>query len=103
MGAERPVVDHTQNLTEGTPILEGGQWTQVWLVANASAEEVAERSEQKAQEVRRERDDILALTDWMALTDNTMTESWATYRQALRDITSQEGFPFNVTWPNKPE
>jgi len=35
--------------------------------------------------------------------DYTMTPEWATYRQALRDITAQEGFPYEVVWPPKPE
>jgi len=38
----------------------------------------------------------------MALSDNTLTPEWSTYRQALRDITEQEGFPYQVTWPTKP-
>lgn len=54
-------------------------------------------------EIRAERDALLAATDWMALSDVTMSEAWATYRQALRDITSQEGFPASVDWPAKPE
>lgn len=55
-----------------------------------------------ATKVRDERNQLIAETDWMALSDNTMTPEWATYRQALRDITSQEGFPYNVEWPTKP-
>ena len=54
------------------------------------------------QEVRGTRNSLLAETDWMALSDNTMSQEWADYRQALRDITSQEGFPYHVTWPTKP-
>jgi hypothetical protein len=52
--------------------------------------------------IRSERDKLIAETDWMALSDNTLTPEWATYRQALRDITSQEGFPHTVEWPEKP-
>ena len=52
--------------------------------------------------VRSRRDSLLSETDWMALSDNTMTPEWATYRQALRDITAQEGFPYSVNWPTKP-
>jgi hypothetical protein len=50
-----------------------------------------------------ERDSLLAATDWMALSDVTLTADWAAYRQALRDVTAQAGFPHNVTWPSKPE
>jgi len=55
-----------------------------------------------ATETRNKRDRLLSDTDWMALSDNTMTPEWATYRQALRDITDQTGFPNNVTWPSEP-
>jgi len=53
--------------------------------------------------IRSKRDRLLSDTDWMAMSDNTMTPAWASYRQALRDVTAQEGFPFSVDWPTKPE
>lgn len=53
-------------------------------------------------DIRDQRGHLLSATDWMALSDNTMTPEWATYRQALRDITTQEGFPYSVNWPTKP-
>ena len=52
--------------------------------------------------VRARRDSLLQETDWMALSDVTMSSEMTTYRQALRDIPAQSGFPFSVTWPNKP-
>lgn len=55
-----------------------------------------------AASIRLERDKLLSETDWMALSDVTMSAEMAAYRQALRDITAQEGFPYNVTWPEKP-
>jgi len=57
--------------------------------------------EQKA-DVRAERDQLLQATDWQALSDNTMAEAMTTYRQALRDVPDQDGFPFDVVWPTKP-
>ena len=55
------------------------------------------------EDVRIERDKLLAETDWRALQDtSTIPEAWATYRQALRDITSQTDVD-NLTWPTKPE
>ena len=53
-------------------------------------------------EARQERDKRIAETDWWALSDRTMTSEQAAYRQALRDITGQSGFPTNNTWPTKP-
>lgn len=53
-------------------------------------------------EIRAERDRLLAETDYLALSDNTMSAAMTTYRQALRDITGQAGFPYSVIWPTKP-
>ena len=55
-----------------------------------------------ADQVRKERDTFLASTDWWATSDRTMTAEQTAYRQALRDVTGQAGFPANVTWPTKP-
>lgn len=54
------------------------------------------------QKVRAKRNSLLAETDYLALTDTTLTSDMAIYRQELRDITSQSGFPTDVTWPVKP-
>jgi len=102
---DRPDVDHTKNVTEGTPVLNGDAWTQVWEVTDATAEEIAQRTEDQARSVRSTRDQLIADTDWMALSDNTLTPAWATYRQALRDITDHANFPWlnDEDWPVKPE
>ena len=54
-------------------------------------------------EARQGRDQLLAATDVWALSDRTMTAEQTAYRQALRDITDQAGFPTDITWPTKPE
>ena len=61
------------------------------------------KDEHTAIEVRAERDRLIAETDWWAGSDRTMTQAQIDYRQALRDITNQDGFPNTVTWPTKPE
>jgi|TARA_B100000424_G_C22649954_1_gene358474 hypothetical protein len=57
------------------------------------------------QGVRNERDDLLAKTDWVVTraseTGVAETDAWKTYRQALRDITTQSN-PWDITWPTKP-
>jgi hypothetical protein len=73
-----------------------GRWVIGYTVVNKP-------QDQAESAVRNKRDRLLSDTDWMALSDNTMTPAWASYRQALRDITTQEGFPFLVGWPVKPE
>jgi len=50
---------------------------------------------------RQERDNLLSESDVYALADR-ITDEWRTYRQALRDVPSQAGFPDNITWPTKP-
>jgi hypothetical protein len=99
-----PQVDHTKNVTEGTPALQNGAWVQVWNITDATAEEVEQRTEQKAASVRTERNALLAASDWTQLADSAADKAaWATYRQALRDITAQAEFPWGVQWPTQPE
>ena len=57
---------------------------------------------QAAAIVRIQRDDKLKDTDWRAGSDLTLSDEWATYRQALRDIPAQAGFPNSITWPTEP-
>jgi hypothetical protein len=61
--------------------------------------------EEKAAAIRADRKELLAATDWTQLPDvpETTREAYAFYRQALRDISQQSGFPENVIWPLKPE
>ena len=54
-----------------------------------------------AKQVRVQRDALLAASDSMALADR-ITADWTTYRQALRDVPAQTGFPANITWPTEP-
>jgi len=52
---------------------------------------------------REQRDLLLQQSDWTQVPDAPVdAASWATYRQALRDVPSQSGFPDNITWPTKP-
>lgn len=59
----------------------------------------------RSLEAKQARDIELGLSDWTQL-PHVLEETkniWATYRQALRDIPAQAGFPWNVQWPIKPE
>ena len=60
------------------------------------------RDSDPAVTVRAKRDWLLAATDWTANSDVTMSDAMRVYRQALRDVPSQAGFPDNITWPEKP-
>jgi hypothetical protein len=66
------------------------------------AEHAAGADDRAAAEIRTERDAKLAATDFHGLTDTVMSEAMTTYRQALRDVPEQDGFPHEVTWPDSP-
>ena len=65
----------------------------------------AQKDAEQAKSVRAERDAKLAASDWTQGKDiaENISTAWATYRQALRDVPAQAGFPWNVTWPTQPE
>jgi len=59
--------------------------------------------DQAAAEVRGQRDALLAACDWTQVTDAPVDQTaWAAYRQALRDVPEQSGFPLQVEWPAPP-
>ena len=101
---DKPSINEdTQRLEEGTPTLVDGAWVQVWNVVNLNSTELAQITADKADAIRAERNQKLANTDWTQLADSpASTNSWGTYRQALRDIPAQTGFPDSVTWPTEP-
>lgn len=73
------------------PALVDGVWVQGYTSVELSADEA-----------RAVRNKALKDTDWMAVTDRTMTGPELAYRQGLRDVPQQAGFPKSVGWPNKP-
>lgn len=95
----------TENCLENMPVFDVSTgWTQSWTIQSATAEEIAERTASLADSIRTERNAKLSASDWTQLPDvNIATKSdWAVYRQALRDLTAQPGFPVTVTWPTEP-
>lgn len=79
------------------------RWETAWSVRLKTSEELAQEYETKAAQVRQERNAKLVASDWTQVLDAQVDRTaWAVYRQALRDITDQEGFPFNVVWPQEP-
>jgi hypothetical protein len=60
------------------------------------------QADRDMEALRKERDRLLAETDYLALSDNTMSDAMTTYRQALRDITDNATSLDDVTWPTKP-
>jgi len=74
--------------------------------ATAAEQEAAYKAAKDADQaaaVRADRNARLAACDWTQLSDAPVDDlAWAVYRQALRDITSQPGFPWTITWPVAP-
>ena len=72
----------------------------------AAADEAAYKARKDAERaavVRQERSAKLKDCDWTQTADSPVNkETWATYRQSLRDVPSQEGFPWTITWPTEP-
>lgn len=64
-------------------------------------------TEQKTADARDERDGALKACDWTVMPDSPLSDSkkteWQTYRQALRDVPAQSGFPNTINWPTMPE
>jgi hypothetical protein len=81
------------------PVFTDGETTAVEQEAAYKAGKDAEQ----ATSVRKDRNERLAESDWTQLADSPADSAvWATYRQALRDVTAQSGFPWEVTWPDAP-
>jgi hypothetical protein len=93
----------------------GGKWYTKYVLGpvftdgetSAAEQEAAYKSvkdAEQAKSVRASRSDQLKDSDWTQVADAPVDKAaWATYRQELRDISAQEGFPWAVVWPTQPE
>jgi hypothetical protein len=87
------------------PVLTNGVWTVGWTVADKTQEEVQQYDDNVAQSNRATRDGLLTASDWTQVADAPVdATAWATYRQALRDITTHANWPnlSELDWPTKP-
>jgi hypothetical protein len=66
------------------------------------AQHTSEADTREAKKVRQKRNQLIQQTDWRAVSDRTLSDEWRDYRQALRDIPAQPGFPNDVIWPSEP-
>jgi len=101
---QQPTLQRYEKAVEGTPTKnEVGIWVQTWTVEPMTTEEQQVTNDNKANEVRAERNFKLSLSDWTQLADSPVDpQLWTTYRQALRDVPTQQGFPWDITWPTEP-
>ena len=98
---EQPIYDDSAYKIEQSIELVDGVWTQTWVLVEHTAEDI----ERQWSNIRSERNQRLSACDWTQLSDapltNVETANWGSYRQALRDITTQSD-PFNINWPVAP-
>lgn len=73
-----------------------------WDATAVATKETELLAAYKLDELRIERNRLLADTDYLALSDQTLTDAMTTYRQALRDITNTYSSLDDVVWPTKP-
>jgi Phage tail assembly chaperone protein len=79
------------------------EWHTKYIAVDLSDEQKATKDADQAKFVRDDRNKRLADCDWTQLTDAPVDKTvWAVYRQSLRDITKQDGFPWTVSWPTTP-
>lgn len=91
--------------TYETHWIKGGDLIYREEIITSQTDEAA-RQEYHSTEVRNQRDRLLTETDWTQLADSPLDATaaviWQSYRQALRDIPQQPGFPLTIEWPEKP-
>ena len=78
----------------------GDKWYTKYTIGQRDKEPI---DKQYAENIRRQRDRLIKESDWRAVSDRKLEPEWKEYRQALRDISKQEGFPHNVEWPIDPD
>lgn len=101
--APPPYDEATQDVESDAPSFVDGQWLQSFKVVNLSEAQKEEKAARKSNLVRQERNTKLTESDWTQLPDAPVDKlEWAPYRQALRDISGQTGFPWSLTWPVNP-
>ena len=123
LAAPKPeTTGYTQAVRNGATQDANGNWVQAWSVVDMFADTTedgvtttkaeheaayqADLDAKAAESVRTQRDAKLEESDWMVIrsaeTGVALPTEWATYRQALRDITDQIGFPNEINWPVEP-
>ena len=81
-----------------------GQWYTKYSVSDLDQEQRTAKDALEAQSCRDQRNKLLADCDWTQLPDATGNKAaWATYRQQLRDLPNQQGFPWDFIWPEQPK
>lgn len=102
VNAWKPHDAATEKLVSCAPYIDG-DWAYTVQVEPLTQDDIDARNQAQAAKVRADRNRRLADCDWTQLSDAPVDPlPWQTYRQALRDVTEQDGFPSAVIWPEAP-
>lgn len=100
---EAPCAGPLENLALLPPSRVDGLLVRQYSVTPASPEQVQQRTDVQAALLRSRRNQLLTQSDWTQLADSGADQAaWAAYRQTLRALPQQEGFPWDVVWPEPP-
>ena len=102
--SEIPVYDQrTEQVEQTYPEQVDGTWYQAWRINSLSTEEIQRQTDSQAEAMRLERNQRLTSCDWTQIADAPVDAFiWAAYRQSLRDVPGQIGFPWDIDWPKSP-
>jgi hypothetical protein len=86
------------------PIFKNNTWILEYIILPLIEQEKEEFIKQKSEDIRLMRNQLLSKCDWTQTKDvsDYISSNWIQYRQDLRDITAQPGFPLDVIWPIEP-
>lgn len=104
--SQMPTKIRYKKIEEHQPILNitNKIWYQNWQQVDKTPEECLQEDKEQEYLVRMQRNFILDNTDWTQIADVSLSDeakqNYKNYRQALRDITTQQGFPWEIVWPS---
>ena len=90
---------YSQTYRDGIECIKG-KWYTKYSIRQKDKKQI---DDNWAENIRKRRDQLIKESDWRAVSDRKLEPAWKRYRQALRDITKQEGFPHDVEWPIDPD
>ena len=90
---------YSQTYRDGVEKING-RWYTKYSIRQQDKEPI---DKQYAENIRNRRNNLIKESDWRAVSDRELEPEWKEYRQALRDISKQEGFPHDVKWPVDPD
>lgn len=101
------IIDNTQYKVENGQIVAIPPKPGIYYYYDYTTSQWVYDEQENADAVINQRNYLLYQSDWTQIPNNPLTpqiqQEWAVYRQALRDIPQQPGFPANVVWPTPPQ